>query len=31
LDAYKRSRAIFDALGNKDEVTAIDARMNGNN
>jgi len=31
LDAYKRSRAIFDALGNKDEVTAIDARINGNN
>jgi len=27
LDAYKRSRAIFDALGNKDEVTAIDTRM----
>jgi len=27
MEAYKRSRAIFDALGNKDEVTAIDARM----
>jgi tetratricopeptide (TPR) repeat protein len=30
LEAYKRSRAIYDALGNKDEVTAIDARINGN-
>jgi len=30
LEAYKRSRAIFEALGNKDEVTAIDNRMRGN-
>jgi len=30
LEAYKRSRAIFEALGNRDEVTAIDARMKGN-
>jgi tetratricopeptide (TPR) repeat protein len=27
LEAYKRSRAIFDALGKKDEVTEIDNRM----
>jgi tetratricopeptide (TPR) repeat protein len=27
LEAYKRARSIFEALGNKDEVTAIDNRM----
>jgi tetratricopeptide (TPR) repeat protein len=27
LEAYKRARAIFEALGNKDEVTEIDNRM----
>jgi tetratricopeptide (TPR) repeat protein len=27
LTAYKRSRAIYEALGNKDEVTEIDNRM----
>jgi tetratricopeptide (TPR) repeat protein len=27
LEAYKRSRAIFEALGKKDEVTEIDNRM----
>jgi len=27
LEAYKRARAIFEVLGNKDEVTAIDNRM----
>jgi len=27
LEAYKRARSIFEVLGNKDEVTAIDNRM----
>jgi len=30
LDAYKRAKAIFEAMGNKDEVTGIDNRMREN-
>jgi tetratricopeptide (TPR) repeat protein len=30
LEAYKRSKAIFETLGNKDEVTEIDNRIKGN-